>query len=77
MNEIVLQNSKLFGEYYTKKVKDFFEDGDLVEIYSHYTLRLFTIGRNDKIFRVHNTDFSTTFFSKEEWRNKKINLILK
>lgn len=72
-----MQNSKIFGEYYTKKVKGFFEHGDLVKVYSHYSLRLFTIGRNEKIFKIHHTDFSTTFFSKQEWRNKKINLLLK
>jgi hypothetical protein len=29
-----------------------------------------------KIFRINYIDFGTTFFTKEEWRNKKIKYIL-
>lgn len=77
MDDILMMNSKFYGEYYCKKVKDFFDDGQIVTVYSHYSFRLFTIGKNKRIFRVHYTDFGTTFFTKEEWRNKKINSILK
>lgn len=70
-------NSKFYGEYYCKKVKDFFDDGKLVTVYSHYSLRLFTIDKNNKIFKIHHTDFGTTFFTKDEWRDTKINCILK
>lgn len=77
MNDILMMNSKLYGEYYCKEVKDFFNEGDKVTVYSHYSYRLFTIGKNKRIFRVHQTDFGTTLFTKDEWRNKKINSILK
>ena len=77
MVDILISNSKFYGEYYCKSLKDFFNEGDLVKVYSHYSFRLFTIGKNKKIFRTHHTDFGTTFFTKEEWRNKKINSILK
>ncbi len=77
MHEILIQSSKEFGEYFTKKLKGFFEEGQSVKIYSHYSLRLFTIGKNDEIFRVNRNDFGTIFFTKDEWRNKKINKILK
>lgn len=77
MSDILMMNSKFFGEYYCKGVKDYFVDGDKVIIYSHYSYRLYTIAKNKKIFRVHHTDFGTTFFTKKEWRNKKINKILK
>lgn len=77
MSDILIMNSKFFGEYYCKKIKDFFNDGDRVSIYSHYSYRLYTIGNNKKIFKVHYTDFGTTFFTEQEWRNLKINKILK
>lgn len=73
----LVTNSKYYGEYYCKKVKDFFDEGDKVIIYSHYSYRLFTIGKSKSIFRIHHVDFGTTFFTKDEWRNKKINKILK
>lgn len=76
MSDILMMNSKFYGEYYCKSVKDFFNEGDLVTVYSHYSYRLFTLGHNKKIFRVHYTDFGTIFFTKEEWRNKKINQLL-
>lgn len=77
MNEILMMNSKFYGEYYCNKVKDYFNEGDKVIVYSHQSYRLFTIGRNEKIFRIHYTDFGSTFFTLEEWRNEKINSILK
>ena len=77
MSDILMMNSKFYGEYYCKKVKDFFNDGDKVTVYSHYSFRLFTIDKDKKIFRIHHTDFRTTFFTKEEWRNKKMSLVLK
>jgi hypothetical protein len=77
MNELIIQNSKVYGEYYCKKVKDFFDEGDLVTVYSHYSFRLYTIGKTGRVFKIHYTDFGSTFFTKDEWRNKKINKILK
>lgn len=77
MSDILMMNSQFYGEFFTRKVKDFFDDGDKVTIYSHFSYRLYTLGKNNKIFRVHYTDFGTTFFTKDEWRNKKINKILK
>jgi hypothetical protein len=77
MSDILMMNSKFYGDYYCKKVKDFFDDGQIVTVYSHYSYRLFTIGKNKRIFRIHHTDFGTTLFTKEEWRNKKINRVLK
>jgi hypothetical protein len=73
----LVTNSKYYGEYYCKKVKDFFEEGDLVTVYSHYSYRLYTTNKQKRIFRIHYVDFGTIFFTKEEWRNKKINKILK
>lgn len=77
MNQILIMNSKFYGEYYCKKVKDFFNEGDRIIIYSHYSYKLFAIGNNKKIFRVHYTDFGTTFFNREQWRNKKISQVLR
>jgi hypothetical protein len=77
MNDLIIENSKFYGQYYTKKVKEFFNEGDLITVYSHYSLRLYTIGNSGRIFRIHHTDFGTTFFTISEWRNKKINKILK
>jgi hypothetical protein len=76
MVDILMENSNVYGEYYCKKVKDFFNEGDLVTVYSHYSYRLFTINKDMKIFRINYIDFGTTFFTKEEWRNKKIKYIL-
>jgi hypothetical protein len=73
----ILVSSKLYGQYYCNKVKDFFDEGDLVDVYSHYSLRLFTYSKTGKLFKIHHADFGTTFFTKDEWRNKKINKILK
>ncbi len=75
--EDLLKKSKLYGEYYTLELKDYFSYGDKVTVYSHYSYRLFTIGKNKRIFRIHHTDFGTVFFKKEEWRNKQINKIIK
>lgn len=77
VDELVITNSKYYGDYYCKKVKDFFEEGDLVTVYSHYSYRLYTTNKQKRIFRIHHVDFGTIFFTKEEWRNKKINKILK
>jgi len=77
MDDVLMMNSKLFGQYYCKKVKDFFDDDDLINVYSHFSYRLFTIDKTGRIFRIHHVDFGTIFFTKEEWRNKKINKILK
>lgn len=77
LDDLVKLNSKFYGEYYCKKVKDFFEEGDLVTVYSHYSYRLYAVGKQNKIFRIHHVDFGTIFFTKEECRNKKINKILK
>ena len=77
LDDLVKFNSKFYGEYYCKKVKDFFEEGDLVTVYSHYSYRLYTVNKQNRIFRIHYVDFGTIFFTKEECRNKKINKILK
>jgi hypothetical protein len=77
LDDLVKLNSKFYGEYYCKKVKDFFEEGDLVTVYSHYSFRLYAVGKQNKIFRIHYVDFGTIFFTKEEWRSKKINKILR
>jgi hypothetical protein len=67
VNQIIC-NSKIYGEYY-------FND-ELVTVYSHYSYRLFIIINND-IHNVSNEDFGTTLLTKKEWRNRKINTILK
>ena len=77
VDDLVRTNSKYYGEYYCKNVKDFFNEGELVTVYSHYSFRLYTTSKQNRIFRIHHTDFGTIFFTKEEWRNKKINRILK
>lgn len=76
-DELIKMNSKFYGEYYCKKVKGFFEEGEFVTIYSHMAYRLYAVGKENKIFKIHYTDFGTVFFTKDEWRNKKINKILK
>lgn len=76
MDEILISTSKFYGNYYSRYLEGFFNEGDLITIYSHYSYRLFTIGKDKRIFRVNNSDFGTIFFNKEEWRNKKINSIL-
>ena len=77
MDELLKLNSKFYGKYYCKKVKDFFEEGDLVTVYSHYSHRLYTVNKQNRMFRIHYVDFGTIFFTKEEWINKKINKILR
>ncbi len=78
MHEILVQTStKEYGEYFTKKLKGFFQEGQIVKVYSHHSYRLFAIGNNDNIFRIHQTDFGTIFFTKDEWRNLKIKKVLK
>ena len=74
MDQLLLMNSKFYGNYYCKKVKDFFNEGELVTVYSHYSFRLFTIGESGKIFRIHHVDFGTIFFTKDE-NNLKLILI--
>jgi len=75
--EDLIKKSKLYGEYYTLELKDYFSYGELIKVYSHYSYRVFTISKDKKIYRIHHTEFGTVFFKKEEWRNKKINKILK
>jgi hypothetical protein len=75
--EDLIKKSKLYGEYYTLALKDYFSYGELIKVYSHYSYRVFTISKDKKIYRIHNNDFGRIFFTKEEWRNKKINKILK
>ena len=77
MDELLKLNSKFYGKYYCKKVKDFFDDGELIDVFSHYSYRLYTVNKQNRIFRIHYVDFGTIFFTKEEWRNKKIKKILK
>ena len=77
MDELLKLNSKFYGKYYCKKVKDFFDEGELIDVFSHYSFRLYAVGKQNKIFRIHHVDFGTIFFAKEEWRNKKINKILR
>ena len=67
VNQIIC-NSKIYGEYYF--------NGDLVTVYSHYSHRLFIIVNND-IHKVDNDDFRTTLLTKKEWLDRKINTILK
>lgn len=75
--EDLITKSKLYGEYYTLELKDYFSYGEIIKVYSHYSYRLFTISKDKKIYRIHHTEIGTVFFTKEEWRNKKINKILK
>jgi hypothetical protein len=75
--EDLLKNSKLHGEYYTLELKNYFSYGELIKVYSHYSYRLFTISKDQKIYRIHNSEFGQNFFTKEEWRNKQINKIIK
>lgn len=77
IDELLKSNSKFYGRYYCKKVKDFFEEGEIVDVFSHYSYRLYTVGKQSKVFRIHHVDFGTIFFTKEQWRDKKINKILK
>jgi hypothetical protein len=77
MDELLRINSKVFGQYYTKKIKDYFDEGQLVTVYAHHSLRIFTTDKNGNIFKIQHPDFGTIFFTKCEWRNKKINKILK
>ncbi len=75
--EDLIKKSKLYGEYYTLSLKDYFSYGELIKVYSHYSYRLFTLSKDQKIYRIHHTELGTTFFTKEEWRNKQINKIIK
>jgi hypothetical protein len=77
MNELLKMNSKIYGEYYTKEIKEYFDEGSLVTVYTNYSLRKFTIDKNENVFTIQHLDFGTIFFTKEEFRNKKINKILK
>jgi hypothetical protein len=77
MNELLKMNSKIYGEYYTKEIKGYFDEGSLVTVYTNYSLRTFTIDKNENVFTIQHLDFGTIFFTKEEFRNKKINKILK
>jgi hypothetical protein len=77
MHDILINNSKFYGEYYTLELKDYFSYGELIKVYSNYSLRLFTISKDERIYRIHHTEFTKVFFTKEEWRNKKLNKILK
>ncbi len=76
MCEVLKENSKFFGRFYTSYVKDYFDEGDVVEVFSHYSLRLYTISKTKKIFKIHYTDFGKIFFNKSEWREKKINKLI-
>lgn len=64
----LVSNSKIYGEYYF--------NGGLVTVYSHYSYRLFLL-HNNKIYCLDNSDFGNTIFTKKEWRNIKINTIIK
>jgi len=75
--EDLIKKSKLYGEYYTLEIKDYFRYGELIKVYSHYSYRVFTISKDKKIYRIHNSEFGRNFFTKEEWRNKQINKIIK
>lgn len=67
--------SKYYGEFYCSEVDNFFEEGEKVTVYSHFSYRLYTI-KNNKIFRIAHNDFGSIFFTKEEWRNKKLKSLL-
>ena len=41
----------------------------------YFSYRLYTI-KNNKIFRIAHNDFGSIFFTKEEWRNKKLKSLL-
>jgi hypothetical protein len=71
----LISKSKIIGHFYTKQLDDHFSNGDLVTVYSHYSYRVFTINKNNKPFRIHHTDFGAIFFTKDEWRDMKINCI--
>lgn len=75
--EDLIKKSKLYGEYYTLELKGYFSYGELIKVYSHYSYRVFAISKDKKIYRIHHTEFGTAFFTKEEWRNKQINKIIK
>mgnify|MGYP003340508058 CR=1 FL=1 len=77
MYDLILENSQIYGTYFCNKLKGYFDEGQQVTVYSHYSLRLFTLDKNGKMFKVHYTDFESVFLTKEEWRNKKIKSILK
>lgn len=73
--KLLMTKSKFFGFYFTKKFNHFFEEGDLVSVYAHRTYRSFTLDKNENVFEIDHSDFGTIFFTKEEWRNKKINQV--
>jgi len=77
MLNTLIMNSKIYGEYYTLELRDYFSYGELIKVYSHYSYRLFTLSKDKKIYRIHNSEFGTVFLTKEEWRNKQINKIIK
>lgn len=76
MTNGIINYSKLWGEFYTKNFNDCFDYGQLVKIYYNHSIRLFTIDKKGQLFKVHQTDFGTIFFNKEEFRSQKINNIL-
>lgn len=71
----LISKSKVIGQFYTTHLDDNFSDGDLVTVYSHYSFRIFTVNNNGKPYRIHHTEFGRIFFTKDEWRNLKINSI--
>ena len=50
--EDLIKKSKLYGEYYTLELKDYFSYGELIKVYSHYSYRLFTLSKDKKIYRL-------------------------
>jgi len=77
MDQFLVERSNIYGIFFTKKLKNYFNEGEIVTIYSHYSLRFYTFDKNGKTFKVHYTDFGKIFLTKDEWRNKKILNILK
>lgn len=74
--KFLMTKSKFFGFYFTRKYGHYFGEGDLVSVYAHRTQGAFTLDQNKNLFEIDHGDFGTIFFTKEEWRNKKINQVL-
>ena len=74
INDLV-SKSKVIGQFHTTHLTDNFSYGDLVTVYSHYSFRVFAINNNGEPYMIHYTEFGKIFFTKDEWRDLKINSI--
>jgi hypothetical protein len=72
-------SSKLFGRYITNGdlPGGKFKSGEEIEVYSNYSQRLYIISKDFRVINIKNEYFGKYIFTLQDWRNMKIEKIIK